>query len=109
MPIVDQDDARARCEALFGDALLFIPYVMPGFGLARACKVAWDAATNEGRTPTAMVLERHGIFTFGETAKESYERMIAAVSKCEDRAPLVGGSAGIVSGVVQTRSPTTKS
>ena len=30
-----------------------------------------------------MVLERHGIFTFGDTAKESYERMIDAVTLAE--------------------------
>ncbi|MBX3232976.1 MAG: bifunctional aldolase/short-chain dehydrogenase [Labilithrix sp.] len=89
LAIVDQDDARARCDVLFGDKLLFIPYVMPGFGLARACKVAWDAAVKEGRAPTVMVLERHGIFTFGDTAKESYERMIEAVTRCEERAPLL--------------------
>jgi len=89
LAVVDQDDARARCEALFGDKLLFIPYVMPGFGLARSCKLAWDAAVKEGRAPTVMVLERHGIFTFGATAKESYERMIEAVTRCEERAPLL--------------------
>ena len=94
LAVVDQDDARARCEAIFGASLLFIPYVMPGFGLARACKLAWDAAVKDGRSPTVMVLERHGIFTFGETAKESYERMIDAVSRCEDRAPLVSAAGG---------------
>jgi rhamnose utilization protein RhaD (predicted bifunctional aldolase and dehydrogenase)/NAD(P)-dependent dehydrogenase (short-subunit alcohol dehydrogenase family) len=93
LAIVDQVDARARCESLFGDALLFIPYVMPGFGLARACKLAWDEAVRAGRSPTVMVLERHGIFTFGETAKQSYERMIDAVTKCEERAPLASVSA----------------
>lgn len=85
---VDQERARAISEELFGDELLFIPYVMPGFGLARACKEAWDAAAKAGRAPKVMVLERHGIFTFGETAKESYERMIDAVTRCEARAPL---------------------
>jgi NAD(P)-dependent dehydrogenase (short-subunit alcohol dehydrogenase family)/ribulose-5-phosphate 4-epimerase/fuculose-1-phosphate aldolase len=56
---------------------------MPGFGLAKACKKAWDGAVAAGRAPTVMVLERHGIFTFGETAKESYERMIEAVTLAE--------------------------
>jgi NAD(P)-dependent dehydrogenase (short-subunit alcohol dehydrogenase family) len=56
---------------------------MPGFGLARACKDAWDGAAREGRSPTVMVLERHGIFTFGATAKQSYERMIEAVTLAE--------------------------
>ncbi len=83
LAIADQQDAESICRELFEDRLLFIPYVMPGFGLARACKQAWDAATAAGRSPTVMVLERHGVFTFGETAKESYERMIEVVTLAE--------------------------
>ncbi len=83
LAVVDQKNARAIAEEIFGANLLFIPYVMPGFGLARACKEAWDAAVKAGRSPTVMVLERHGIFTFGATAKESYDRMIDAVTQCE--------------------------
>lgn len=83
LAVVDQERARAIAEEIFGEELLFIPYVMPGFGLARACKEAWDAATRGGRSPTVMVLERHGLFTFADTARESYERMIEAVDRCE--------------------------
>ena len=83
LAVVDQTNARAICEEIFGASLLFIPYVMPGFGLARACKDAWELAVKQGRAPTVMVLERHGIFTFGATAKESYERMTEAVTLCE--------------------------
>jgi rhamnose utilization protein RhaD (predicted bifunctional aldolase and dehydrogenase)/NAD(P)-dependent dehydrogenase (short-subunit alcohol dehydrogenase family) len=83
LAVVDQAEGRAICEALFGDSLLFVPYVMPGFGLARACKLAWDKVTSAGRSPTLMILERHGIFTFGATARESYERMIDAVTLAE--------------------------
>ena len=83
LAIVDQKNARAICEEVYGAELLYIPYVMPGFGLARACKEAWDGAVREGRTPAVMVLERHGVFTFGTTAKESYEHMIDAVCRAE--------------------------
>lgn len=83
LALVDQENGRAICEEIFGAELLWIPYVMPGFGLARACKQAWDEATKAGRSPTVMVLERHGVFTFGATAKESYERMIDAVTRAE--------------------------
>jgi rhamnose utilization protein RhaD (predicted bifunctional aldolase and dehydrogenase) len=37
-----------------------------------------------GVEPWIMVLDKHGIFTWGETARESYERMIAAVSMAEE-------------------------
>jgi rhamnose utilization protein RhaD (predicted bifunctional aldolase and dehydrogenase)/NAD(P)-dependent dehydrogenase (short-subunit alcohol dehydrogenase family) len=83
LAIADQPDAARICQDVLGDRLLFIPYVMPGFGLAKACKKAWDAAVAEGRAPTVMVLERHGVFTFGDTAKESYERMIEVVTLAE--------------------------
>src|SRR5262249_21997827 len=83
LAIADQDDAENICKELFGDGLVFIPYVMPGFGLARVCKKTWDWASARGRHPTVMILERHGIFTFGASAKESYERMIGAVSLAE--------------------------
>lgn len=83
LSVADQPDAARLCQEIFGDRLLFVPYVMPGFGLAKACKKAWDAAVAEGRTPSVMVLERHGVFTFGETAKESYERMIEVVTLAE--------------------------
>jgi len=83
LAIADQDDGAKICREVFGDRLLWVPYVMPGFGLAKACKRAWDGAIAEGRSPTIMVLERHGIFTFGDTAKESYERMIEAVTAAE--------------------------
>jgi rhamnose utilization protein RhaD (predicted bifunctional aldolase and dehydrogenase)/NAD(P)-dependent dehydrogenase (short-subunit alcohol dehydrogenase family) len=83
LAVADQDEGEAICHEIFGDRLLWVPYVMPGFGLAKACKTAWDAAMAEGRSPTVMVLERHGIFTFGATAKESYERMIDAVTRAQ--------------------------
>ena len=83
LAVADQDDGQDICRELYGERLLWVPYVMPGFGLAKACKRAWDEATGAGRSPTVMVLERHGLFTFGETAKESYERMIEAVTIAE--------------------------
>jgi rhamnose utilization protein RhaD (predicted bifunctional aldolase and dehydrogenase)/NAD(P)-dependent dehydrogenase (short-subunit alcohol dehydrogenase family) len=83
LAVADQDRGAEICREIFGERLLWVPYVMPGFGLAKACKKAWDGALASGRAPTVMVLERHGIFTFGDTAKESYERMIEAVTVAE--------------------------
>lgn len=83
LAVADQDQGEALCREIFGERLLWVPYVMPGFGLAKACKKAWDGAIAEGRSPGVMVLERHGVFTFGDTAKESYERMIEAVTLAE--------------------------
>jgi NAD(P)-dependent dehydrogenase (short-subunit alcohol dehydrogenase family) len=54
---------------------------MPGFDLARACAERLGAA---GPRAVGMVLMNHGIFSFGETAREAYERMIALVTRAEE-------------------------
>ena len=61
---------------------LIVPYIMPGFILAHEIykmtrDFDWDAC--EG-----IILHNHGIFTFDDDAKKSYEKMIKAVSKAED-------------------------
>jgi rhamnose utilization protein RhaD (predicted bifunctional aldolase and dehydrogenase)/NAD(P)-dependent dehydrogenase (short-subunit alcohol dehydrogenase family) len=65
---------------LFGSRTNTVPYVMPGFDLAKAAGDAWD----RDRSAEGLVLLQHGIFSFGPTARESYERMIALVSAAED-------------------------
>ena len=66
----------------------FRAYLMPGFGLAKkAIEIFEQAQPSDG-----LILSKHGIATFGESAHEAYERMIAMVSLpkvllCEQRAP----------------------
>jgi rhamnose utilization protein RhaD (predicted bifunctional aldolase and dehydrogenase)/NAD(P)-dependent dehydrogenase (short-subunit alcohol dehydrogenase family) len=75
----DQPNARALAQEVWGDEFLFIPYVMPGFALARrVAELGRDLAGKHG-----LILEQHGIFTWGETAQQSYERMIAGVAAAE--------------------------
>lgn len=66
---------------LYGDRVVVIPYVMPGFDLARLC--AEEFPKQVGDNTIGMVLMNHGIFSFGENARESYERMIELVSMAE--------------------------
>jgi rhamnose utilization protein RhaD (predicted bifunctional aldolase and dehydrogenase)/NAD(P)-dependent dehydrogenase (short-subunit alcohol dehydrogenase family) len=85
--IVDTKNSQDLCREIWGDDLLFIPYVMPGFVLAQKI-VEVSSSTALGaeklRNPnTVMILDKHGIFTWGATAEESYERMIAAVTRAE--------------------------
>jgi rhamnose utilization protein RhaD (predicted bifunctional aldolase and dehydrogenase)/NAD(P)-dependent dehydrogenase (short-subunit alcohol dehydrogenase family) len=83
LALADQPDGERLCREVFGASLVWVPYVMPGFTLAKRTAEAYEAAVAEGRAPSVIILERHGIFTFGATAKESYERMIAAVTRAE--------------------------
>jgi rhamnose utilization protein RhaD (predicted bifunctional aldolase and dehydrogenase)/NAD(P)-dependent dehydrogenase (short-subunit alcohol dehydrogenase family) len=81
LSLTDQPDAAERCADLYGRRMGLVPYIMPGFQLAKkAAEVFEDDPAVEG-----LVLLKHGIFTFGETAREAYERMIAAVSLAEER------------------------
>lgn len=73
--------AKAALEETYGDEVIVIPYVMPGFRLARAC--AERVREGIGAGVLGVVLMNHGMFTFGDTAKESYDRMIEAVSRAE--------------------------
>jgi rhamnulose-1-phosphate aldolase/alcohol dehydrogenase len=83
LAICDQPSGEEICRRLFGSALVWVPYVMPGFALAKLCADAYDAHVKRGKKPELIVLERHGIFTFGDSAKESYGRMISSVSWAE--------------------------
>ena len=66
----------------YGDSVVIIPYVMPGFRLARLCAERFPAEA--GPQTVGMVLMNHGLFTFGETARASYEMMIELVGRAEE-------------------------
>src|SRR5262249_58904736 len=58
-----------------------VPYVMPGFALGKLAADIHDAKPDvEG-----LILDKHGIVTFGDSAREAYERMIALVTRAEER------------------------
>lgn len=79
--ITNTAEGPAHIREIFGDSVVVLPYVMPGFDLAREC--ARRFAAEAGPQTIGMVLLNHGIFTFGATARESYERMIGLVSRAE--------------------------
>ncbi len=73
----------ALIAEVYGESVLVVPYVMPGFPLARAVhalsqRIDWSRYAG-------MVLLHHGIFTWGDTARESYDAMIRLVSLAEER------------------------
>jgi rhamnose utilization protein RhaD (predicted bifunctional aldolase and dehydrogenase)/NAD(P)-dependent dehydrogenase (short-subunit alcohol dehydrogenase family) len=81
LSLTDQPDAAERGADLYGRRMGLVPYIMPGFQLAKkAAEVFESDPAVEG-----LVLLKHGIFTFGETAQQAYEGMIAAVSLAEER------------------------
>jgi rhamnose utilization protein RhaD (predicted bifunctional aldolase and dehydrogenase)/NAD(P)-dependent dehydrogenase (short-subunit alcohol dehydrogenase family) len=81
LALTDQPDGEALCREVFGARVGYVPYLMPGFGLAKAAAAVFDADPSvEG-----LILVKHGIFSFGADAREAYERMIALVTLAEER------------------------
>jgi rhamnose utilization protein RhaD (predicted bifunctional aldolase and dehydrogenase)/NAD(P)-dependent dehydrogenase (short-subunit alcohol dehydrogenase family) len=78
--LTNQPHGEDLVRELFPDAII-VPYVMPGFDLAKACDEAFRA--NPGGD--GMILLKHGIFSWSDDPRESYERMIAAIDKAERR------------------------
>ena len=82
LAITNTPDGERRAREIYGADTVIVPYVMPGFDLARHCARQFAAEARPGTI--GMVLMNHGIFSFGATARESYERMIALVARAED-------------------------
>ncbi len=73
-------EGEALIAELFPDFLI-IPYVMPGFILAHTIhKMTKDFDWQKCR---GIILHHHGIFTFDDDARRSYEKMIEAVTAAE--------------------------
>ena len=79
LALTDQPDGAARVRTLFGPQALVLDYVMAGFTLAKRVQ----AALRDRPNPSLIILAKHGIFTAGETARQSYERMVEAVDTAE--------------------------
>ncbi|TLS77315.1 bifunctional aldolase/short-chain dehydrogenase [Mariprofundus erugo] len=73
---------EAILRSLYGDEVLILPYIMPGFVLAR--QVAQLTAGIDWSSVKGIVLLHHGVFTFADAAAESYGNMIELVSRAED-------------------------
>jgi rhamnulose-1-phosphate aldolase/alcohol dehydrogenase len=77
--LTNQPDGEALVREALGDAVAILPYVRPGFDLAKAIADLYEQNPNvEG-----IVLLQHGLITFGDDARTSYERHIALVDRCE--------------------------
>jgi len=116
--LTNQQQGEALVREALGDSIPILPYVRPGFDLAKAIIDLYERKPKvEG-----IVLMQHGLITFGDDARTSYERHIAMVDRCEkfiercaaqqpltpsfstraDPAPLASIAAPIVRGLIAT-------
>lgn len=91
LSLANQPDADKVCSKIFGKEMVIVPYVMPGYDLAKlAYEMHEKFKTNinsKQENLKGMILLKHGVFTFGENAKESYSRMIEVVNKAKQAIP----------------------
>ena len=79
LSIVNQQNNETLCKKIFKNKIGIVPYIMPGFELAKlSIKIFQSNPSMEG-----LLLLNHGIFTFGDSAKQSYDRMIKYVTIAE--------------------------
>ncbi len=81
LALSDQPRGEALCRELYGERLALVPYCMAGFSLARLAAGVFEAHPD----CQGMILVKHGVFTWGDSARLAYERMIEAVSQAEAR------------------------
>ncbi len=80
LSLIDQPNPVQICKKVFGNELGIVPYIMPGFELAKKASEVFD----ENPKVKGLILLYHGIFTFADDAKESYNRMIQYITKAEN-------------------------
>lgn len=74
-------DGRERIEAIYGDRVVIVPYARSGFRIGRATAV--ELARGASDEVIGVVLMNHGLFTFGDSPRQAYERMIELVTEAE--------------------------
>ncbi|MCB8837192.1 bifunctional rhamnulose-1-phosphate aldolase/short-chain dehydrogenase [Aurantimonas sp. VKM B-3413] len=75
--IAASDNSREMTREIYGDEIGWLPWRRPGFQLG----LDLSAFARENRDANGVVLESHGLFTWGETARECYETTLRIINK----------------------------
>ena len=84
---------EARVEELFGKRVIVVPYVMPGFILAKTVADLIAGRDLRAEGIQGMVLLKHGLFTFDDDARRSYELHLELVTQAEEYLARLSGPA----------------
>jgi rhamnulose-1-phosphate aldolase/alcohol dehydrogenase len=79
LALTNRPDGEAVVREVYGERVGLVPYVMPGFSLSGRAADAFDASPGAD----GLVLLKHGLFTWGETARVSYELHVELVDLAE--------------------------
>lgn len=77
--LTNQKNGLELVREALGPRVAVLPFIMPGFPLAKAVADLYE----QHPEVEAIILSHHGIFTFGDDARASYERMIEHVDRAE--------------------------
>jgi rhamnose utilization protein RhaD (predicted bifunctional aldolase and dehydrogenase) len=86
LALADQPDMRDVIKRVYGERLAYVPYVMPGFDLS----IEADIIYRQNPGCEGLWLENHGLFTFANDAKASYDLMIEFVTMAEEELARAG-------------------
>lgn len=73
-------DGRRLMKEIYGDVAGWLPWLRPGFALAKQC----GELVNNNTKLRAVLLGKHGLITWGNTAKESYNNTIDVIADAQD-------------------------
>jgi rhamnose utilization protein RhaD (predicted bifunctional aldolase and dehydrogenase)/NAD(P)-dependent dehydrogenase (short-subunit alcohol dehydrogenase family) len=79
LAISNLDDGWQRLAEALGPDVVRVPYTMPGFQLAKAAVEAYESNPD----CIGLALHQHGLFSFGGSARESYERHLEIVARAD--------------------------
>lgn len=80
LAVTNTENGRDIAKKVFGDELLWVPYVKPGFTLAKWVGEAYQ----KNKKAKGLILEKHGLITWGPDSKTSYGLTIEMVTRAEN-------------------------
>ena len=90
--LTNNRDADDILQRVYGDAVAVVEYLRPGFQLSKLVGLA----VKESPRLSGAVLVNHGLFTWGDSTKDAYDRHIDLVTKAEEYA--ASGSGAVFGG-----------
>ncbi len=73
------DNGREKAEEIFGNRFVWVPYIRPGFTLS---KMIAEGVQNNPQADLVL-MEKHGLVVWGNTAEESYAKTIKVIQEAE--------------------------
>lgn len=78
--IACSDNGKEIAEEIYGDRFVWVPYIRPGFKLS---KMIAEAVQNNPKAEL-VIMEKHGLVTWGDTTKECYDKTISIIQEAEE-------------------------